>query len=722
MTRSIQFVYPRDTKTVSLSGGGCALDCSHCNKHYIEQMDTLDSPVPENTKSFLISGGLDKDGKSFILNQKKKLLNIKKSGNYRFNSHVGFVEEEELDAMAQVVDYVSFDFVSDSDVIKTVYKLEKDVDEYIELYKRLTHKVKVYPHITIGLDRGKIHWEYEAIDILKELGADRLVLNVLIPTPGTEFADVEAPDLDEVRKVFKYAREVFKDEILIVGCMRPIGRYRADMDVMAIEEGVDRIVKPTPKARKLAETNGFQISYFYECCALDALKEIPTEELAEGTKETLDRVAASSCSSAKPEEKEIAKLESTGCCSTAPQNTSEEASTGCCSKPTTNEMKEEVGCCGSREKTGVCCNDHDKVMAAHEEKVKAQPPCSTEKPALQPEREDKAKLSTRMRLSTGSAAVLGLKDIKTRSKTKTIYLMNSGGCEYDCSFCSQAKSATSKQDKLSRVTWPEYKTDDVMDALEDKQNDYKRVCMQVVNTKNVFDKLPQTVADIRVKAPKTKIAMTVRTYKMTDVDAMFAAGADEVGLSIDAIDPVQFRKIKGGNFEFHKKFVLDAADKYPGKIATHLIVGMGETEKQVVELMEELNDHKVIIALFAFTPVRGSKMEFTKPPSLSSYRRIQVALNMIKNNRERNFTYNDKGEILEFGQPKEVLLETLRDSGVFETSGCSDCNRPYYNESARATDLYNYPDQVEVDKFKQIFDTIFLYDNEQVYERPACHV
>ena len=269
IVQKIQFVYPSATKTVSLSGGGCALDCGHCNKHYIRQMDTLDTAIAEGTKSFLISGGLKKDGKSFVLDKKKQIRELRDEGKYRFNSHVGFVDPEEIEEMAELVDYVSFDFVSDSRVIKSVYKLDKTVDEYIEQYKLLSSRIKTYPHVTIGLDRGEISWEYEAIDILAQLGADRVVLNVLIPTPGTEFQFVKVPDLDEVRKVFAHARKAFKDGLVIVGCMRPKGKYRLDMDLMAVEEGVDRIVQPTPRARKLAEEKGMEISHFYECCALD---------------------------------------------------------------------------------------------------------------------------------------------------------------------------------------------------------------------------------------------------------------------------------------------------------------------------------------------------------------------------------------------------------------------------------------------------------------------
>lgn len=323
--------------------------------------------------------------------------------------------------------------------------------------------------------------------------------------------------------------------------------------------------------------------------------------------------------------------------------------------------------------------------------------------------EKKNKMDKKLRLSLGSAAVLGLKKIKTKARSKTVYLMNSGGCVFNCSFCSQAKDATSMQSQLSRVTWPEYDADDIYGALGENQDEYKRVCMQVVNTKDVFKTLPDTVAKIRKSAPKTKIAMTIRTYDMADIDNMFAAGADEVGLSIDAIDPEHFKKIKGGSYEVHKKFVLDAADKYPNKIATHIIVGMGESERQAVELMEELHAHQVIIALFAFTPVRGAKMEFDKAPDLSSYRRIQLALHLIRNGVDRSFTYDEEGRIIEYGQTREQLFDQVKDSNVFETSGCSDCNRPYYNERAGSTDPYNHPDKVCGGAMQRAFDSCFEY-------------
>lgn len=231
-------------------------------------MAKLSDPIADNVTSLLISGGLKQTGQSFILDRKKALLDLKKTRHLRFNAHVGFVKSEEIEQIIKIIDCVSFDFVTDPKVIQRVYKIKKTKQDYIKLYKLLAKKIKVYPHITIGLDGGKIHWEYAAIDELYKLGVKCLVLNVLIPTRQTEFSNIKPPDLAAVRAVIKYCRQVFKPGIVILGCMRPAGRYREELDKIAITELVDRIVQPTPPARQLAEKLGLVISKSYECCVM----------------------------------------------------------------------------------------------------------------------------------------------------------------------------------------------------------------------------------------------------------------------------------------------------------------------------------------------------------------------------------------------------------------------------------------------------------------------
>ncbi len=53
-----------------------------------------------------------------------------------------------------------------------------------------------------------------------------------------------------------------------------------------------------------------------------------------------------------------------------------------------------------------------------------------------------------------------------------------------------------------------------------------------------------------------------------------------------------------------------------------------------------------------------------------------------------NFTFSATGQLLSFNLPR--LPEILADGVAFQTSGCPDCNRPFYNERPGGP-MYNYP-------------------------------
>ena len=72
-----------------------------------------------------------------------------------------------------------------------------------------------------------------------------------------------------------------------------------------------------------------------------------------------------------------------------------------------------------------------------------------------------------------------------------------------------------------------------------------------------------------------------------------------------------------------------------GNVSTHVIVGLGETEKEAVEVVQKCVDMGVLPALFAFTPVRGTALEAESPPNLEVYRRIQLARYLIVNGKTR---------------------------------------------------------------------------------------
>ena len=261
--------------SISLTGNYCSLNCAHCGRHYLEGMrkptrrELVDYCVNLEREGYtgcLLSGGMDGRLKVPLDFYADEIREIKRRTNLKLNAHVGFIDKNDLE-WVKYVDVVSLDFVGDDEVIKRVYRIDKTVEDYLRILDLLTEAgVRVAPHITIGLDFGRIHWEYKAIDMLLEYPIDVLVLDVLIPTKGTEMENVPKPSVEESLDVVRYAREHFKGE-LSIGCMRPMGKWRLDFDRGAVLTGVDRLTNPPRKIIEWAKTVR-EVEIIYECCVM----------------------------------------------------------------------------------------------------------------------------------------------------------------------------------------------------------------------------------------------------------------------------------------------------------------------------------------------------------------------------------------------------------------------------------------------------------------------
>ncbi len=261
--------------SISITGSACSLNCAHCGKHYLEGMrrpergELLSYCLDLDRKGYigcLLSGGMDGRLKVPLDFYAEEIMKIKHRTNLKLNAHVGFIDRDDLEWL-RYVDVVSLDFVGDDDVIRRVYKIDRTVEDYLRILDILTNAgIKVAPHITIGLDFGRIHWEFRAIDMLMEYPIDVLVLDVLIPTKGTEMENVPKPSVEDSLKVVKYAREKFDGE-LSIGCMRPLGRWRLNFDRGAVLLDVDRLTNPPKKIIEWAKTIR-EVEVLYECCVM----------------------------------------------------------------------------------------------------------------------------------------------------------------------------------------------------------------------------------------------------------------------------------------------------------------------------------------------------------------------------------------------------------------------------------------------------------------------
>jgi biotin synthase len=289
--------------------------------------------------------------------------------------------------------------------------------------------------------------------------------------------------------------------------------------------------------------------------------------------------------------------------------------------------------------------------------------------------------------SIGTAAVLGLADVAMADAPTTAYLMLGGRCLMNCAFCAQARDSQADVLHLSRVTWPEYDMETVVERLAEAaaRGKIRRACVQVTVTADAYERALSVLRAVKaVSAVPFDVA--ILPDDLDRVRRLVEAGADHIGFGLDAVCERVFRLVKGGDWSRSLALIEGTARAFPGRAAVHLIAGLGETEQEMAERMQWAHDLGVTVGLFAFTPVRGAHLAELSPPLVSVYRRMQAARWAIAHGRARSegMAFDLHGRLIQLGAP-------LPEGGEpFQTSGCPDCNRPYYNERPGGV-MYNYP-------------------------------
>lgn len=274
---NIDFCFPgKNFPAFSITGNHCSLSCLHCRGHYLKGMKIVLGPEELINKSrilykrggigLLVSGGCDKNGKVPLEPYLGALKIIKQMG-LKVNVHAGLAGREDLEKLKNKVDAISLDFVSEPGVVERIYGVKDfDPDAYLNIIKSVK-SLKIVPHLCIGLDHGRIHWEEDAIQLLSGTGINTITLLVLIPTRGTSMEKISPPKIEETIDIISFAKKKIGDVSL--GCMRPFQEYRARLDGLVLEGNlVNRIVNPSPSTRKKALELGYNIRTRNACCAL----------------------------------------------------------------------------------------------------------------------------------------------------------------------------------------------------------------------------------------------------------------------------------------------------------------------------------------------------------------------------------------------------------------------------------------------------------------------
>jgi len=321
----------------------------------------------------------------------------------------------------------------------------------------------------------------------------------------------------------------------------------------------------------------------------------------------------------------------------------------------------------------------------------------------------------KIRVSIGSAIVLGLMSGRLDAKPTTMYLLTyrHGKCYANCGFCPQARTSKGRADLLSRVSWPAFPIGQVLDRLEyvAKEGTIKRICIQALNYPTVFEDVLSVAREIRSRV-KVPISISCQPLNQRQMKKLAEVGVDRVSIALDAATERLFNRIKGASadgpyvWEEQCRALKEAVQTFgEGSVTTHLIAGLGENEREIIQTIQWCVDMGVHPSLFAFTPMPGTALEEYPQPPLSYYRKLQVVHFLITKGKSRyeNMKFSEDNRLIDFGVPKEVVRHVIRTGRPFLTSGCPGCNRPYYNERPGGP-IYNYPRQplrediVEIEK------------------------
>jgi len=271
----------------SVTAGGCALMCDHCQAKILEPMIPATSPemlerkvremiAAQDLQGFLLSGGSTRRNEIRYERYFPVVERLKRDfPKLKIAVHSALLDRARARAMAAAgVDTAMMDVIGSENTIREVYHLDRPVADFESTLEALCEtQMEVVPHIVIGLHYGRIVGERPALDIVSRHRVHSLVLVVVMPfyaKPGT-FA---TPATADIGRIFLEARARIPDRQVLLGCARPPGMHRRVTDAYAVMAGLDGIAFPADGALAVAHAIGRPVVQQHACCSMKAGRAI----------------------------------------------------------------------------------------------------------------------------------------------------------------------------------------------------------------------------------------------------------------------------------------------------------------------------------------------------------------------------------------------------------------------------------------------------------------
>jgi biotin synthase len=336
-----------------------------------------------------------------------------------------------------------------------------------------------------------------------------------------------------------------------------------------------------------------------------------------------------------------------------------------------------------------------------------------------------------VQMSTAAALTLGIMSGKMYrcecTRCLNLLLTYPEGCRANCAYCGLARHREAERDyadrNFIRVDWPAVPLEQTIDivAKSGDQTPFHRMCISMIthprSDADTVTVLKKWTERIDPKTIPVSILSNPTTMARADVQRLHELGADIFTVALDAATPEIFERTRGKGVQSphtwakYWEILMDAREIFgPRKFGAHIIVGLGETEYDVLALVQKLVDLGGHSHLFCFFPEKGSLMDHLPATPRAQWRRVQLARYLIdyREVRFESMRFDESGRVVDYAISRSELDTIVGEGIAFRTSGCpgkfaediSACDRPYGDSPP--SDIASYPFQPDGNDLRKI--------------------
>lgn len=267
-------------RAVSITGSRCDLDCEHCKGSLLKTMPHATKPeellsygmraAAGGDHGILVTGGCNAEGKLPWSGFIPAIRALKLQTNLIVTVHAGQLDKSEAMALKDAgVDQALVDVIGDDTTAREIYHLQQGTAVIRRTLDSLASAgLEIVPHILVGLHFGCLRGEDSALEIIAGYPLKKYVVVVIMPFRGTPMAGISPPGPEETVRFLVRARLRFPELQGGLGCARPRGRYRRDLDLLAVRAGINSLALPSDRALDEAQRRGLRIEFRETCCSL----------------------------------------------------------------------------------------------------------------------------------------------------------------------------------------------------------------------------------------------------------------------------------------------------------------------------------------------------------------------------------------------------------------------------------------------------------------------